>query len=113
MIVSGDSDFTPLVGKLHEHELDEWPWTEDELVDGRCPDSGGPVEWVTERNYFFRMSAWQERLLQLHAVLRALAPGRVLDARAEAREHGERALRLVVQAVAQQAGQGQPGRRRP
>ncbi len=39
-------------------------WTEGELVDGRCPDSGGPVEWVTERNYFFRMSAWQGRLLE-------------------------------------------------
>lgn len=39
-------------------------WTEDELVDGRCPTSGGPVEWVTERNYFFKMSQWQERLLQ-------------------------------------------------
>lgn len=24
--------FPPLVGKLHEHELDEWLWTEDELV---------------------------------------------------------------------------------
>jgi methionyl-tRNA synthetase len=38
-------------------------WTEEELVDGKCPDSGRPVEWVTERNYFFRMSAWQERLM--------------------------------------------------
>ncbi len=33
-----------------------------ELV-GRCPDSGQAVEWITERNYFFRMSAYQERLL--------------------------------------------------
>jgi hypothetical protein len=24
--------FPPLVGKLHEHELDEWLWTEDQLV---------------------------------------------------------------------------------
>ena len=24
--------FPPLIGKLHEHELDEWLWTEDELV---------------------------------------------------------------------------------
>ncbi|MSQ03545.1 MAG: methionine--tRNA ligase [Myxococcales bacterium] len=30
---------------------------------GRCPDSGQAVEWITERNYFFRMSRYQERLL--------------------------------------------------
>lgn len=37
-------------------------WTEDELVDGKCPDTGGPVEWVIEKNWFFKMSAYQERL---------------------------------------------------
>ena len=28
-----------------------------------CPDSGQPVEWITERNFFFRMGAYQDRLL--------------------------------------------------
>ncbi|MFZ5481361.1 MAG: methionine--tRNA ligase [Myxococcota bacterium] len=32
-------------------------------VQGKCPDSGQPVEWITERNYFFRMSAYQARLV--------------------------------------------------
>jgi len=31
---------------------------------GRCPDTGTPVEWVTEKNWFFRMSAYQERLIR-------------------------------------------------
>lgn len=35
---------------------------------GVCPDSGGPVEWIVERNWFFRMSAYQERLVEhIHA----------------------------------------------
>lgn len=32
-------------------------------VKGVCPDSGREVEWITERNYFFKMSAYQERLI--------------------------------------------------
>ncbi len=28
-----------------------------------CPDSGQAVEWLTERNYFFRMSEYQDRLV--------------------------------------------------
>jgi methionyl-tRNA synthetase len=31
-------------------------------VAGTCPDSGQPVEWLVETNWFFRMSAYQERL---------------------------------------------------
>ncbi len=37
-------------------------WTEKDLVDGRCPDTGQPVERITERNYFFRMSKYGEAL---------------------------------------------------
>lgn len=36
---------------------------EDELVDGKDPISGRAVEWITEKNYFFKMSAFKERLL--------------------------------------------------
>ena len=38
-------------------------WTEKDLVKGRCPDTGGPVERVEEQNYFFKMSAYQDRLI--------------------------------------------------
>ena len=39
--------------------------TESELVDGNCPEHGVPPEWIEERNYFFRLSAYQDRLLAL------------------------------------------------
>ena len=41
-------------------------YTEAELVDGKCPQHGIPPEWVEEKNYFFRLSAYQERLLALY-----------------------------------------------
>ncbi len=49
---------------------DEAFYAESELVDGpdgtkRAP-SGAPVEWVEEPSYFFRLSAWQERLLRFY-----------------------------------------------
>ncbi|HEX2613372.1 MAG TPA: methionine--tRNA ligase [Fibrobacteria bacterium] len=37
---------------------------EDELVDGKDPISGRAVEWITEKNYFFKMSAFKERLVE-------------------------------------------------
>jgi len=41
--------------------------TEDELTpDGLCPDHLVPPEWIEETNYFFRLSAYQERLLALY-----------------------------------------------
>ena len=39
-------------------------YTEDELVDGKCPIHERPVERVTQENYFFRLSAYQDRLLE-------------------------------------------------
>jgi methionyl-tRNA synthetase len=36
---------------------------EDELVDGKDPISGRAVDWITEKNYFFKMSTFKERLL--------------------------------------------------
>jgi methionyl-tRNA synthetase len=38
-------------------------YTEDELVDGKCPIHGIPVEQVREENYFFKLSEFQDRLL--------------------------------------------------
>ena len=40
--------------------------TEAELVDGKCPEHGTPPEWIEEKNYFFRLSAYQDRLLALY-----------------------------------------------
>ncbi len=45
-------------------EPDEALWLESRLVDGNCPDCGRPVTRVTEESYFFRMSRYQDRLLQ-------------------------------------------------
>lgn len=43
-------------------------YTEKELVDGKCPDHKVELKFVKEENYFFRMSRYQERLLEhLHA----------------------------------------------
>jgi len=41
---------------------DEAFYDESELVDGKAP-TGAEVEWLEEENYFFRLSAWQDRLL--------------------------------------------------
>ncbi len=42
---------------------DERFWTEKEIVSGKCPDCGRPVERITEDNYFFLMSRYQQPLL--------------------------------------------------
>jgi methionyl-tRNA synthetase len=41
-------------------------YSEAELVDGRCPQHGTVPEFVEEKNYFFRLSAYQDRLLALY-----------------------------------------------
>ena len=40
--------------------------TEAELVDGKCPDHGVVPEWIEEKNWFFRLSAYQDELLALY-----------------------------------------------
>jgi len=42
---------------------DETFWSESELVDGKCPSCGRPVEKLKEESFFFRLSAYQDRLL--------------------------------------------------
>jgi methionyl-tRNA synthetase len=50
---------------------DEAYYTEDETTVGqdsvRYGPTGSPVEWVEEDSYFFRLSAYQDRLLELYA----------------------------------------------
>ena len=41
-------------------------YTEAELIDGKCPQHGIVPEYVEEKNYFFRLSAYQDRLLALY-----------------------------------------------
>ena len=40
-------------------------WTESQLVDGKCPDCGRPVTKAKEEAYFFKLSKYQDRLLDL------------------------------------------------
>ncbi len=42
--------------------FDERFWTEKDVQEGRCPDCGRPVEQLSEHNYFFRMSRFQQQL---------------------------------------------------
>ena len=39
-------------------------WTENQLVDGNCPDCGRPVEKAEEEAYFFKMSKYADRLIE-------------------------------------------------
>lgn len=41
-------------------------WTESQLVDGKCPDCGRPVEKAKEESYFFRLSKYQDKLIELY-----------------------------------------------
>ena len=58
-------------GFLYKATYQGWYCTVDEvfvpeaqLVDGRCPDCGNAVERLSEESYFFRLSAFQDRLLE-------------------------------------------------
>ena len=44
---------------------DEAFYSEAELIDGKAP-TGAEVEWVKEESYFFRLSAFTDKLLQLY-----------------------------------------------
>ena len=49
---------------------DEAFYSESELIDGsggkKVAPTGADVEWLEEENYFFRLSAWQDRLLAFY-----------------------------------------------
>jgi methionyl-tRNA synthetase len=59
-------------GDIYKGEYEGWYctpceafWTETQLVDGKCPDCGRPVEKTREPAYFFRLSKYQQRLIDL------------------------------------------------
>ena len=56
-------------GDLYEDFYEGWYsptaerfWTEKDLVDGMCPETGKPVVWIKEKNWFFRMSKYADQL---------------------------------------------------
>jgi len=58
-------------GDIYLSEYEDWYCTpcetfltENQLVDNKCPDCKRPVEKLKEESYFFRMSAYGERLLK-------------------------------------------------
>ena len=42
-------------------------WTESQLIDGKCPDCGREVVDAEEEAYFFRLSAYEDRIKKLYA----------------------------------------------
>ena len=60
-------------GYLYKAEYEGWYCTVDELyvpeaqlVDGRCPTCGNAVERLSEQSYFFKLSEFQQPLLDLY-----------------------------------------------
>ncbi len=62
-------------GFIYKGEYAGWYCVPDNaFVDGppdadpppQCPECGGPTEWISEESYFFRLSAFQDRLLELY-----------------------------------------------
>ena len=58
-------------GDIYKSEYEGWYcvpcesfFTDTQVVDGKCPDCGRPVERMKEEAYFFKMSAYQDRLLK-------------------------------------------------
>ena len=43
---------------------DETFWLESKLVDGKCPTCGRDVQWLSEENWFFRLSKYNAPLLE-------------------------------------------------
>ena len=46
--------------------FDESFWTEGQLMDGNCPDCGRKVDRISEPSYFFRLSKYQQPLLNFY-----------------------------------------------
>ena len=41
-------------------------WLERQLVDGKCPDCGRPVEKMQEESYFFKLSKYGDRIIKYY-----------------------------------------------
>ena len=58
-------------GDIYKSEYEGWYctpcesfWTETQLKDGKCPDCGREVKKTKEEAYFFKMSKYQDKLMQ-------------------------------------------------
>ncbi|HBN83692.1 MAG TPA: methionine--tRNA ligase [Clostridiales bacterium] len=58
-------------GDIYKSEYEGWYctpcesfWTQTQLNDNKCPDCGRPVELTKEESYFFRLSKYQNALIQ-------------------------------------------------
>ena len=58
-------------GDIYKSEYEGWYctpcesfWTETQAEGGKCPDCGRELEKVREESYFFRLSKYQDRLIQ-------------------------------------------------
>lgn len=58
-------------GEIYSDDYEGWYcvheerfWTEKDLVEGNCPDCDRPVSKITEKNYFFKMSQYQDWLIE-------------------------------------------------
>ena len=58
-------------GDIYKSEYEGWYctpcesfWTESQLEDDKCPDCGRKVELTKEESYFFRLSKYQDRLIE-------------------------------------------------
>ena len=59
-------------GDIYKGEYEGWYctpcesfWLDRQLVDGKCPDCGRPVQRAKEESYFFRLSKYAPRLIEL------------------------------------------------
>lgn len=59
-------------GDIYKSEYEGWYcgpceafWTETQLKDGKCPDCGREVKRTKEESYFFRLSKYQDRIIDL------------------------------------------------
>lgn len=59
-------------GDIYKSEYEGWYctpceafWTEKQLKESKCPDCGREVELTKESSYFFRLSKYQDRLIEL------------------------------------------------
>ncbi|MBE5817897.1 MAG: methionine--tRNA ligase [Clostridiales bacterium] len=58
-------------GDIYKGEYEGWYctpcesfWTETQLVDGKCPDCGRPVEKAKDESYFLKLSKYADRLIE-------------------------------------------------
>jgi len=60
-------------GDIYKGEYEGWYcipcesfWTELQLIDGKCPECGREVKKIKEETYFFRLSKYQDKLLEFY-----------------------------------------------